>query len=67
MDVQKADLLRGLSSDCINEIMDFAVQESYGKGTYIFLKKVINIFNTFRILFLLDNRRSPWKYSSKYT
>jgi CRP-like cAMP-binding protein len=38
MDVQKADLLRGLSSDCINEIMDIAVLESYGKGTYIFLR-----------------------------
>jgi CRP-like cAMP-binding protein len=38
MDMQKADLLRGLSSACINEIMDFAVQESYGEGTYIILR-----------------------------
>ncbi|MBW2657823.1 MAG: cyclic nucleotide-binding domain-containing protein [Deltaproteobacteria bacterium] len=38
MDVQKADLLRGLSSDCINEIMDIAGLESYGKGTCIFLR-----------------------------
>jgi CRP-like cAMP-binding protein len=38
MDVQKADLLRGLSRDCINDIMDLAIQESYGEGAYLFLR-----------------------------
>ena len=38
MDVQKAELLRGLSSDCITEIMDIAIQESYGEGACLFLR-----------------------------
>ena len=38
MDIQKADLLRGLSRDCINAIMDIAIQESYGVGAYLFLR-----------------------------
>jgi len=38
MDVQKADLLRGLSQQCIDDIMDTAVQESYGEGAYLFLR-----------------------------
>ena len=38
MDIQKADLLRGLSRDCVIDIMDIAVQESYGEGAYLFLR-----------------------------
>jgi len=38
MDIQKADLLRGLSRDCMNAIMDIAIQESYGEGSYLFLR-----------------------------
>ena len=38
MDVQKADLLRGLSRDCITEIMDIAIQESHGEGAHLFLR-----------------------------
>ena len=38
MDVQKAELLRGLSTDCTTAIMDIAVQESYGEGSRIFLR-----------------------------
>lgn len=38
MDVQKADLLRGLSRGCINDIMELAIQESYGEGAFLFLR-----------------------------
>ncbi|MGB5747711.1 MAG: cyclic nucleotide-binding domain-containing protein [Desulfobacterales bacterium] len=38
MDIQKADLLRGLRRDCINDIMENAIQESYGEGAYLFLR-----------------------------
>jgi len=38
MDVQKADLLRGLSRDCIIDIMDITIQESYGEGAHLFLR-----------------------------
>ena len=38
MDIQKADLLRGLRRDCINDIMDIAIQESYGEGACLFLR-----------------------------
>ena len=38
MDVQKAKLLRGLSRDCITDILDIAVQESYGEGACLFLR-----------------------------
>ncbi len=38
MDVQKADLLRGLSRGSINEIMELAIQESYGEGAFLFLR-----------------------------
>ena len=38
MDVQKAELLRGLSTDCATAIMDIAVQESYGAGARLFLR-----------------------------
>ena len=38
MDVQKAELLRGLSTDCATAIMDIAVQESYAAGASIFLR-----------------------------
>ncbi len=38
MDIQKAELLRGLSRDCINAIMDITIQESYGEGAHLFLR-----------------------------
>ena len=38
MDVQKAELLRGLSRDCKTDILDIAVQESYGEGDCLFLR-----------------------------
>ncbi|MEE4261986.1 MAG: cyclic nucleotide-binding domain-containing protein [Desulfobacteraceae bacterium] len=38
MDVQKAELLRGLSSDCITEILDIAILESYGEGDCLFFR-----------------------------
>jgi CRP-like cAMP-binding protein len=38
MDVQKAEILKGLSTDCATAIMDIAVQESHGEGTRLFLR-----------------------------
>jgi CRP-like cAMP-binding protein len=38
MDVQKAELLRGLSRDCVTDIMDIAIPESYGEGACLFLR-----------------------------
>jgi CRP-like cAMP-binding protein len=38
MDVQKAELLRGLSGDCITDILNLAIQESYGGGACLFLR-----------------------------
>jgi CRP-like cAMP-binding protein len=38
MDVQKAGLLRGVSRDCITDILDIAIQESYGEGACLFLR-----------------------------
>ncbi len=38
MDVQKAELLRGLSKDCVSDILDIAVPESYDEGAYLFFR-----------------------------
>ena len=38
MDVQKAELLRGLSRDCVTEIMDIAIPESLGEGACLFFR-----------------------------
>jgi len=38
MDVQKSELLRGLSGDCISDILDIAIPESYGEGACLFLR-----------------------------
>jgi CRP-like cAMP-binding protein len=38
MDLQKAELLRGLSRDCVTAILDIAVQESHGEGTCLFFR-----------------------------
>ena len=38
MDVQKVELFRGLSRDCIIRIMDIAIQESHDEGTCLFFR-----------------------------
>jgi len=38
MDVQKVELFRGLSKDCITSIMDIVTLESHDKGTSLFLR-----------------------------
>ena len=38
MDVQKVELFRGLSRDCITSLMDITISESHDKGTCLFFR-----------------------------